>query len=380
MDADLVDADLEADRHPAPEAAPRAARHSDYQGGQGFEAPDDEHIPSEILNQRICDFDLKLEGRPLGRVIERFQSELAARGVRRLVPRFYLSDEWGVCEGTVAIGIPFYLADKRLLRVQKVKSGRIEGTTEGDILRYLRHEMGHVVNYGYRLYVTEDWTRHFGPMARPYAEDYRALPFSPEFVRHLPGGYAQKHPDEDWAETFAVWLTPDLDWRAMYADSPGALAKLEYCERTMSALAERDPEVTESVLEGEASAIQLTLQEYYDQVELGEITIPRSLDGDLAMIFNPAYAGVPPADEAGRSGSAALLLQRQRDALAGAVYLWTGVNPELVRTLVTHLSRRADELELTYPLGSRDTVVVQMTGFLTTLAMNYVYKGNFIAK
>jgi hypothetical protein len=154
-------------------------------------------------------------------VIERFRRELAERGITKLQPSFYLSDEWGVSDGTVAIGIPFYLADERLRRVQQTKSGVVEGKDDEDILRYLRHEMGHVVNYAYQLYEDHDWTALFGLMSRPYPDEYRSVPFSLDFVRHLPGNYAQKHPDEDWAETFAVWMTPGSDWTIQYQDSSG---------------------------------------------------------------------------------------------------------------------------------------------------------------
>jgi hypothetical protein len=343
-----------------------------------FESTGEETIPPEILTQRICDFDLKLEGRPLGKLIESFQAELRARGITRLQPRFYLSDEWGVSEGTVAIGMPFYLADKRLMKVHGARRGLVEGSTPADILRYLRHEMGHVVNYGYRLYTTEEWTRLFGPMSRPYTEEYRSIAFSPDYVRHLPGNYAQKHPDEDWAETFAVWMTPELDWAALYADSPGALAKLEYCERTLKTVSERDPDVTAAEIDDDASELRLTVQEYYGRIEAGEATIPRSLDGDLQMIFAPRLS-LQKDEESPRLGSAAQLIRRQADELANTVYLWTGVDQALTKSILSYLVRRADELQLTYPLGQRDQVLIQMSGFLNTLAMNYAYKGSFIA-
>ncbi len=111
-----------------------------------------------------------------------------------------------------------------------MRVGFVEGAGRVELLRYLRHEMGHVVNYAYRLYEQEDWVRHFGAMTQPYLEEYRPEPFSRRFVHHLPGWYAQKHPDEDWAETFAVWLTPGAHWRADYAEWPEALAKLEFCD------------------------------------------------------------------------------------------------------------------------------------------------------
>lgn len=334
-------------------------------------------IPPEVLEKRICDFDLKIEGRPLETLIERFTAEIRTLGFVHLRPSFYLTDEWGVPEGTVAIGIPFYLADERLKRVHGLRGGMVEGEGDEDVLRYLRHEFGHVVNYAWRLYASEEWTRLFGPMSRPYTEQYRVIPFSPDFVRHLPGGYAQKHPDEDWAETFAVWMTPGSDWRELYADSPGALAKLEYCARTMEAIKDRVPDVTSTEIDYDTRAIRKTVQEYYDKVELAGTTIPRSLDGDLRVIFaRRAEAG---GEEPGRTGEAALLLSRQKDALANAVYRWTGVDQEIVKQLIAHLEKRAKALGLAYSLKERDAILVDLSGFLSTLAMNYAYTGKLIA-
>src|SRR4030067_225375 len=77
-----------------------------------------------------------------------------------------------------------------------------------------RAEAGPPFNYAYKLYETAEWRELFGPFNRPYRERYRPVPFDRNFVRHLEGWYAQKHPDEDFAETFAVWLTPRSRWRA----------------------------------------------------------------------------------------------------------------------------------------------------------------------
>ncbi|MBL8860075.1 MAG: putative zinc-binding metallopeptidase [Planctomycetes bacterium] len=343
-----------------------------------FETMGEEEISPEILGKRICDFDLKIEGRPLEKVIERFRTELVKRGITKLHPAFYLTDEWGVPEGTVAIGVPFYLADAMLLKVHKKKrAGLVEGESDEDVLRYLRHEMGHVVNYAYRLYTSEEWTRLFGSMSRPYTEDYHVLPFSLDFVRHLPGGYAQKHPDEDWAETFAVWLTPGLDWRERYADSPGALAKLLYCERVMESLRDAQPEVTSAQIDYDTRAIKSTVQEFYESIDLGEAKIPRSLDGDLQIIF--ARRHLDPLNTSPRLGDGSLLLKRNCDYLANSVYRWTGVDPTLVSPIVNHLAGRAAAFKMQYPLNERDEILVDLSGFLTALAMNYQYKGKFVA-
>src|SRR5215469_13655652 len=142
---------------------------------------------------------LTLAGSELEPVLAEFARELERVGLRRLRPVFYLSTDWGVPDGTVAIGIPFYLARPELTRLHAERVGHIEGHGPADLLRYLRHEMGHVLNYAYRLYERPEWTKLFGDFHRPYVEEYRPQPFSRRFVAHLPGFYAQKHPDEDWA-------------------------------------------------------------------------------------------------------------------------------------------------------------------------------------
>ena len=222
----------------------------------GFQETNLETVPIRQLG-------LAIAGTSLEPLLVEFQQELVKAGVGRLKPRFYLSSEWGVPFGTIAIAIPFYLAHPQLTSLHAQRSGFIEGVTRWDILRYLRHEMGHVVNYGYRLYEQEEWLRLFGRMEEPYREEYRPEPFSRRFVQHLPGWYAQKHPDEDWAETFAVWLTPARDWRKEYVDWPVALAKLEYCDRTLARLGNQDPVVTAAELDEDVSQIDLSLAQFY---------------------------------------------------------------------------------------------------------------------
>jgi len=334
-------------------------------------------LSPEILNKRICDFDLRIEGGPLENVIERFRRELAERGVTKLQPAFYLSDEWGVSDGTVAIAIPFYLADERLRQVQQVRSGIVEGKDDEDILRYLRHEMGHVINYAYQLYEDHDWTALFGPMSRPYTDEYRSVPFSPDFVRHLPGNYAQKHPDDDWAETFAVWMTPDSDWTTQYQDASAALAKLLYCERVMADIKDREPYVTHTVIDTDVRDIKETVAQFYDEGEIQGVVLPRSLDGDLRGIFSPYQVRAGDADAA-RMAKASSLIRRHEDELAHAVYWWTGMDHALTYALLDHVADRAERTDLSYPLVSQDRVLVQLAAFLTTLAMNYVYRGSFI--
>src|SRR5262249_29133903 len=131
----------------------------------------------------------------------------------------------------------------------------------------LRHEMGHVINYAYQLYGRADWIDLFGSIEQEYLEEYRPEPFCSRYVRHLPGWYAQKHPDEDWAETFAVWLTPGNDWRAGDADWPVSLAKLDWCDRTMQDLNRRDPVLTAIDPDDDVRDWDETVQGYYENDE-----------------------------------------------------------------------------------------------------------------
>jgi hypothetical protein len=218
---------------------------------------------ADLLATPIRQLGLRIEGSRLEPIIAEFRRELERVGVKRLRPHFYLSTEWGVPWDSVSIAIPFYLARDDLTALHARHAGHVEGTSRWDVLRYLRHEMGHVVNYAYRLYDQEEWVNLFGSILQDYVEEYRPEPFSRRYVRHLPGWYAQKHPDEDWAETFAVWMTPSQDWRADYADRPEALAKLQYCERTMAALADREPLLHTEDRDEDVDELAQSLGEHY---------------------------------------------------------------------------------------------------------------------
>ncbi len=326
----------------------------------------------------IRDLGLALDdGSALGPILAEFREELRGRGIVRVVPRFYLSTEWGVPDGTIAIALPFYLAQPDLVDLQAERAGYVEGMGPADILRYLRHEMGHVVNYAYRLHESAEWVETFGRMSEPYREEYRPEPFSRRFVRHLPGWYAQKHPDEDWAETFAVWMTPGRDWRAEYAEWPVALAKLRYCDRTLAALADRDPLVTDDGLDEDVGEIDYSVDQYYRDLMAGPAEPFPDLDGALRSIFEdlgrPEHS---PADSPREPASA--LFRRIERELTADVFRWTGCFPERTRPLIRHLADRADQLGQVYPVDRETPAVVAATTLVTALAMNHVLRGSYL--
>jgi hypothetical protein len=320
----------------------------------------------------LRDLGLTIHGTPLEKILQDFLLELKQRGLTRIEPNFYLSTEWGVPFGTISIAIPFYLARADLTKLHAERGGLVEGVGPADILRYLRHEMGHVFNYAYKLYEESEWVRHFGDINQEYVEEYRPRPFHPDYVRHLPGWYAQKHPDEDWAETFAVWLTPDLDWRRRYAAAPTALAKLEYCDRTMKLLRDRDPLVQEKELDEDVGTIGTSLDDFYQEHAPPGGDIPPEVDDALQTIFGDLPAAVDPSVQERRS--AAMLIRRLEHTLATEVFRWTAYFPEHTRVFLRRLAARAEALHLVYPTEREADATVALTAFVTSLALATVHK------
>ena len=319
----------------------------------------------------IRDLGLTIEGTELAPVVAEFLREVERLGLA-VRPRCYLSTEWGVPFGTVAIAIPFYLASRELTALHDERTGFVEGADRADVLRYLRHEMGHVVNYAYRLFDRPEWVELFGPITQPYREEYRPKPFSRQHVRHLPGWYAQKHPDEDWAETFAVWMTPRLDWRRDYAGWNGALAKLEYCDRLLRALRDEAPLTTAEDLDEDVGSVGYSLGDFYGGDAPGDGEPLPGLDGALRTLFDDA--GEPVAEPRPAAG----LLQRLARTLPADVYRWTGHFPEHTRALLAQLERRAAELELVYPASHQERVERAATVLVTALAMSHVQTGSYL--
>lgn len=318
---------------------------------------------ARLLHHRISDLGLSIEGSRVERLVRQLYDELAAKGLAFLPP-VYLSDQWGCPDNTPVIGVPFYLADDRLARIEEESSMSLED--EGEMMRFLRHEAGHAYNYAFRFHEAAEWHRLFGPYSRPYRDRFRVDPLSRAHVRHILGWYAQKHPDEDFAETFAVWMTPGLDWRALYRGWP-ALEKLEYVDGLMRGVMGASPEIppiTDDDLP--VHAMTYTLAEHYDE-EREELPLSdeRHFDGDLRTLFG----SVPGDDEAAGAGA---FLRGHRRELVTRVSYWTGESPSTIRALVDFLASRADSLGL-HAVGREATQLIEITAFATAVMMNFRY-------
>ena len=313
-----------------------------------------------LLGRRISDLHLSIRGSRVERLVTALNEELEKRGIA-YHPTVYLSDQWGCPDRTPVIGVPFYLADPRLESIEREMAGTIEDDAES--LRYLRHECGHAINYAFQLYQRPDWRAVFGRFSQPYHDRYDADPLSRAYVRHILGWYAQKHPDEDFAETFAVWLATD-DWRARYRDWP-ALEKLEYVERIMREIADRHLEPEQpSEDDLPVEAMQYSVAEHY---RLSEETLPigdpRQFDVDLHRLF--LGAAQAPSGESARG-----FLERHRGEVVSRITYWTGESPSLVRSLLNHLAARAGDLDLR--VGTLEAAtLIELTAFATTVVMHH---------
>jgi len=213
----------------------------------------------ELLSRKISELPLKMEGTHLEELVIGLYKELETAGIA-FKPDIYLSDSWGCPDEVPVIGIPFHLADPGLCSLLGQMNG-IDVENDVRVMMILRHEAGHAFNYAYRLYDKPEWQTLFGPFSLPYQEEYQADPSSTRFVHHLAGCYAQKHPDDDFAETFAVWLTPCSDWQTAYAGTP-ALEKLQYVKRVAAEYGGKSPIVTGGRVDTPVEELRMSLGEW----------------------------------------------------------------------------------------------------------------------
>ena len=326
----------------------------------------------ELLRKPIKDLGLKLEGSAVEKYVLKLYRELEAKRLTHFRPACYLTDEWGCPSGEPIIGIPFYLADRKLAELEKAMNDLED---EREILMYLRHEAGHAFNYAYELYRTEEWRNLFGPFRRPYRDDYRPVPFSRRFVRNIAGWYAQKHPDEDFAETFAVWLTPRSGWKKKYAGWE-AIHKLRYVEKTARSVRGREPVRAVGSTDVTVEEMETTIEEFYRQKAdpgVAAVAADLPLDTDLRDIFSR-----PRRNSSRGARPAAQLLSENRKDIVDKVTYWTGVRRPLVKDLVESIERRVRETNLTAQRSRESKLLVEITAYATTLAMNYLTRGRFV--
>jgi hypothetical protein len=291
----------------------------------------------ELLDLRMCDLGVTIEGTPLADRIGEVMRELEQHGLR-LRPHFWLSDEWSSPDGIPGVAIPFYLAHSRLAALERSRMREVEGGSRLWCHKLLRHEIGHAFHHAYQLGRRKGWQQTFGSPKRPYPDYYRPNPRSKSYVLHLDGWYAQSHPSEDFAETFAVWLRPGSDWRRRYLGWP-ALRKLEYVDGLMAELRDRSPIVRRRSQPYALTTLRKTLREHYEQKqERYPVLHSNAYDRDLRLLFT----------EQKRKGreTAAAFIRRHRKLLIEMVGRFARDYDPIIAHVLDEMHGRCRELGL----------------------------------
>jgi len=324
-----------------------------------------------LLDLRMCDLGLTADRPELKRRVKRLYGELERKGLE-FRPHTWLSTEWFSPDGVPGIAIPFYLAHPRLAKLEKSRMLEVEGGSETQCARILRHEAGHCIDTAYQLHRRKRWREVFGSFSVPYPVEYQPKPGSRSYVLHLDSWYAQAHPAEDFAETFAVWLTPHARWRSRYKGWP-ALRKLEYVDELMGEIAGTKPSLRSSRKVEPLSQSRTTLREHYRLKRLYYADEwPEFYDTDLRKLFSddPKYRTRP---------TAAAFLRGVRPQVREAVARWTGTHAYTVDQVLRDMIDRCKELKLRLAVPQRLAkteammmVAVQTMNFLHTVRRRVV--------
>ncbi len=329
-----------------------------------WEQLDDERL----MDWRICDLKLQIESSWLQSKIEKLYVELADRGIT-FKPHIWLSDDWYSPDGIPGIAVPFYLAHPRLRALERRQMLEVEGGTVQWCLQILRHEAGHALDTAYRLHRRQSYREVFGNYNDPYPDYYRPKPNSKRYVLHLEPWYAQSHPAEDFAETFAVWLKPKSRWRTDYQGWP-ALKKVEYIEQLMTDVSGKPVKQKSRAKVDPVNRIRKTLGEHYRQrhARYG-VDCPKSFDHDLRKLFPENKRS------RGRDRSAANFLQSNRPELARVVAQWTGEYRYNVNQVLREMIERCRELNLRVS-GNEMELKQKALVMLTVQTMRYLHGGH----
>src|SRR6476620_11101579 len=332
--------------------------------------PPDEwaHWPDErLLDLRINQLGVTIEGSVLEERLAELSSNLEARGLTTFSPHFWLSAEWFSPDGVPGVAIPFYLAHPRLEKLERAQMLEVEGGTPEWCMKIMRHEAGHAIDNAYKLRQRRRRQQIFGPSYMQYPDYYTPKPYSKSFVLHLDSWYEQSHPDEDFAETFAAWLTPDADWRARYADWP-ALKKLEHMDGLMRELAGKPMLVRTRRKVEPLSSLRKTLGAHYARKRRHYgVEHPHFYDRDLRRLFSdrPEHAG---------NMKAARFIAHVRREVRRMVASWTGEYQYTIDQVLENMVNRCNEMNLRLARPEEHTKL-DFTIMLTVQTMNYLHSG-----
>ncbi len=338
----------------------------------------------ELLNTPVNQLDLKVEDTIFAQAIPVVREELRRAGVRKLEPVFYISTGYGCIAGQPLISLGFY--DFHPLLKDLNEEFRGWRYSDADIFDLLRHECGHAFCYSYKLYRRKDFRDLFDVRGNffntyPEKDQYHYNPWSRSYVNPNGDHYAQKHPDEDFAETFTVWLTPRSSWKKTYKGYPLALNKLRYADRVVREIGRALPavEVDEGWKIEPYKQVKLTVAQFmkakpnrYYHRATGYV------DPDLKDLFRAQPTRLNRRELYSKFMRAEAFVKAHKQQLLTRVAYWVGVDNAVVFDLLDKLMTRAKALDLWMDRAQEEKKLVELTSYITTLCANYKNSGVYL--
>lgn len=323
----------------------------------------------ELYQLRLKDIFIPLEKTGLVPYLEKLQSELDLKGLSAFRPYFWFSDEWFTPDAHTGIAIPFYLSHKRLAKLQEKNLYDVEGGTPATFMKLLRHECGHAIDNAYQLRRRRKRQQLFGKSTIKYQDTYAPKPFSKKFVVHLNGWYSQSHPDEDFAETFAVWLNPRSGWKKRYPKWKGAYQKLQYMDELMQEISHTKPLLKTRRKIDPQNQITKTLGDYFEEkIDHYGVNYPSVFDVYLLKLFtnNPDLS---------KGIKASTFIRKIKKDVRKSVSPWTGAYQYTINEILEEVTNRCDELnlKLKFPFEQSKNQFISM---LSVVTIEYIHQGS----
>jgi hypothetical protein len=321
----------------------------------------------ELLDMRFIDLNIKLVDSRLVKFVMQLHDELEQRNIS-FKPHCWLSDEWFSPDSVPGIAIPYYLAHPKLAKLEVQQVYEIEGGTDKACMQLLRHEAGHAICTAYQLYRRKRFKQLFGQFNKVYPAYYRPNPKSKNYVMHLDWWYAQSHPAEDFAETFAVWLKPRSQWKKIYKDWP-VLKKLEYVEELMFSINDKKPINSTRSFVDPITKLKKTLREHYQQKRSHYgVNTAHVYDSELIRLFKMSNDNC-------RRRSAAVFLKRYHSELCEICARGAGMYPYDIAQILQDMIVRCRELKLSFSRVEEE-VKMDVAIYIVMQTQNYRQRVN----
>ena len=322
---------------------------------------------NEILNLKFSDLDLSITGSRVEPLVEQLYKELQRRSLD-FQPEVYIAEDWFSFDGVPGIAIPFYVINDRLAKIQKKMLLDTEGYNKKDCIKLLRHETGHAIDNAFHLRKSKSRQKLFGLSSTPYPDKYSPQAYSRKYVAHLNLWYAQAHPDEDWAETFAVWLNPLSNWRQKYKKWP-AIKKLKLVNSLMAEIKNKKPLVKIQERPGDIVRNRRKLKTFYkEKIEDLGLDQPFYVDPLIARLFStdPKYKN---------KKLAAQFIRQERKLIRDMVARWTGQYKYTIDQILRDVILSCQEQKLRLITSEKETRL-DLVGMLTAHTLNYISSGH----